>query len=145
MSPLSRKIAQRNRRYLNKVMRHVVRLAPGQGLLTHTGRTSGRRYTIPVNYFVRQGRYLIALTYGERSDWVRNVMASRRASLRAGRADVELSDPRVLTDPGFTWAPWPVAFVLRRIDAPKVMVFDAAEPAPRTRSRRPLPGGGSGA
>src|SRR5712692_4120219 len=47
---------------------------PGFGVLTHVGRKSGRVYRTPVNVFRAPEGFLIALTYGRESEWVRNVV-----------------------------------------------------------------------
>lgn len=117
MSPLSRNVARRNKRHLNKVMRHLASWAPGLGLLTHTGRRWGAQYTIPINVFVRDGRYLIALTYGSEADWVRNVLASGEAELVTRRRRYRLTDPVSARDESLAWAPPPVRLILRRIKA----------------------------
>lgn len=140
MSPFSRAAAERNKRVLNRVLRPLARVAPGMGLLTHTGRRSGRQYTIPLLVFVRQGHYLIALTYGSQADWVRNVITAEGAGLHSGRRRVRLGQPLIRSDPDHTWAPWLIRVILRRIQADQVMVFAAAHPPPRRRcSRRALP------
>ncbi|TDE88925.1 nitroreductase family deazaflavin-dependent oxidoreductase [Occultella glacieicola] len=113
MSPLSRKAAERNKKYLNPVMRHVAPRLPGFGLLTHTGRRSGAAYTIPVNVFVRDGAYVFALTYGPETDWVRNVLAAGGARVRTRGRTVELTDPVLGRDEKASWAPFVVARILR--------------------------------
>ena len=52
------------------------RWLPGFGVVHHVGRRSGRAYRTPVNLFPSDGGYLIALTYGEHTEWVRNVLAA---------------------------------------------------------------------
>src|ERR1700686_3590454 len=49
---------------------------PGFGILIHVGRKSGRVYRTPVNIFRAPDGFLIALTYGRESEWVKNVMAA---------------------------------------------------------------------
>jgi len=49
--------------------------------LTYVGRKSGKLHRTPVNVF-RAAGFLIAITYGRDSEWVRNVMALADASLR---------------------------------------------------------------
>lgn len=139
MSPFSRRAAQRNKKYLNRLMRPLARVMPGLALLTHTGRNSGHRYTVPVLIFVRRRRYVVALTYGREADWVRNVHASGRAELQIRTRRIHLRGPQVHHDPTHRWAPPPLRIILRRIQADELLSFVAAHPVPRGRSRRPLP------
>jgi hypothetical protein len=57
---------------------------PGFGIVTHVGRKSGKDYRTPVNAFRAPEGFLIALTYGRESEWVRNVLA-------AGGCELELA------------------------------------------------------
>ena len=51
------------------------------GVIVHRGRTSGRRYETPVGVVADGDTFLIALPYGSRAHWVRNVLASGSATL----------------------------------------------------------------
>jgi hypothetical protein len=62
--PLSRQVAEFNRRFTNRVTRRLIGWAPGFALIEHVGRRSGRRHQTPVNGFRNNGRCLVALTYG---------------------------------------------------------------------------------
>jgi deazaflavin-dependent oxidoreductase (nitroreductase family) len=73
---LGRRTAHFNRRVTNRLTRPLARRLPGFGVVVHRGRKSGRRFETPVNVFNAQGGYLIALTYGTESDWVKNVLAT---------------------------------------------------------------------
>jgi deazaflavin-dependent oxidoreductase (nitroreductase family) len=97
--PLPRALARLNRVGLNRLIRYVVPWFPGFGLVLHVGRRSGRVYRTPVTLFVRNGRYVIALTYGAESDWVRNVLAAGGCRIRHGGREVRLTDPHVVHDP----------------------------------------------
>ncbi|MBZ2195661.1 nitroreductase family deazaflavin-dependent oxidoreductase [Occultella gossypii] len=125
MSPLSRSVAERNKKYLNHVMRHVAPRLPGFGLLTHTGRTSGTKYTIPVNVFQRNGSYVFALTYGSRTDWVRNVRAAGSARIVTRGRTVDLVDPVLGRDETASWAPFVVARILRATDSRETLTMRA--------------------
>jgi deazaflavin-dependent oxidoreductase (nitroreductase family) len=55
--------------------------------LTTTGRVSGRPHTIEI-WFALDGRTLYVLSGGgDRSDWVRNLLASPEVAVRIGRRD----------------------------------------------------------
>ena len=74
--PAPRWVATVNRRFTNHVMRVVATRLPGFGIITHAGRRSGRPYRTPVNVFPVADGYVVALTYGAESDWVKNVIAA---------------------------------------------------------------------
>jgi len=71
---------------------------PGFGVIVHQGRRSGRQYRTPVNVFGVPGGYLVALTYGPNSDWVKNVVAGNGCLLEVRGRRVRLADPRIVHD-----------------------------------------------
>ena len=75
--PLPRWVARFNKRVTNRLLEPLARRFDSFGVVIHVGRTSGRRYRTPVNYFPAQDpdSLLVALTYGPRADWVQNVLA----------------------------------------------------------------------
>lgn len=78
---LGRRMARFNRQVLNHLMRPLARHLPGFGVVVHHGRRSGRIYETPVNVFRRGDGYVVALTYGARADWVRNVLTAGACDL----------------------------------------------------------------
>jgi deazaflavin-dependent oxidoreductase (nitroreductase family) len=97
--PIPRRMRQVNRAALNKVTRPVSRWLPGMGIVVHRGRRSGRQYQTPVNVFPRPGgRYVVALTYGQDTDWCRNVLAAGGCELHSGGRIIELTSPRLFHD-----------------------------------------------
>ncbi|BAH48832.1 nitroreductase family deazaflavin-dependent oxidoreductase [Rhodococcus opacus] len=114
---LPRSIARFNRVVTNRVSRHVASILPGFAMVEHRGRKSGKSYHTPVNVFVVDGRYRFALTYGARSDWVRNVVAAGGCTIVTRRRTVHLTDPRIGTDGTHSWAPPGVRTVLEAISA----------------------------
>src|SRR5262249_55894838 len=72
----------RNRPGLNRLPRHVAPWMPGFGVIVHRGRRSGHCYQTPVNVFSAGDGYVIALTYGPDTDWVKNVLAAGGCELR---------------------------------------------------------------
>src|SRR5450631_462272 len=90
-----------NRAALNKVTRPLFRWLPGMGVVVHRGRRSGRQYQTPVNVFARQGgRYILALTYGPDTDWLKNVLAAGSCQLVSGGRTIDLTAPRLFHDEG---------------------------------------------
>ena len=65
--------------------------------LTHTGRRSGRTYTTPVGARRSGAAVLIPLTFGNQSDWSRNVLAAGHCSLRLEGVDYVATEPRLLS------------------------------------------------
>jgi deazaflavin-dependent oxidoreductase (nitroreductase family) len=102
-------------RYVNPVMRRVVRKLPGFGLVTFTGRKTGRTYRTPINVFRRGETYLFFLTYGADAQWVKNVLAAGSCSLETRGRVVNLVDPELITDPELRVAPPVVRFIERRV------------------------------
>lgn len=96
---LPRRVARLNRIGLNRVTRRVAVWLPGLAVVVHLGRRSGRSYRTPVNIFPTRDGYVIALTYGPSSDWVRNVLAAGEADLISRRRLMHVTAPRVYRDP----------------------------------------------
>ena len=71
---------------------------PGCGILTHVGRTSGRRYRVPVFVLRRGDDYVFALTYGSNAHWVKNILTAGGCELRSRGRDVGLVEPEVFVD-----------------------------------------------
>jgi deazaflavin-dependent oxidoreductase (nitroreductase family) len=65
--------------------------------IRHVGRRSGRAYTTPVSGRRSGGIVLLALTFGNQSDWVRNVRAAGGCSIQIDGQDYDLTRPRFLT------------------------------------------------
>jgi deazaflavin-dependent oxidoreductase (nitroreductase family) len=90
---------------------------PGFGILTHVGRNSGRVYRTPVNVFRAPEQFLIALTYGRESEWVKNVLADGGCVLETRGVQYKLSAPTIVHDPTRRRFPVPVRIALRLIGA----------------------------
>ncbi len=116
-------------RYLNRLTRPLARRLPGFAILTHTGRTTGRAYTTPVNVFRRGDAYVVFLTYGSDVQWVKNVLASGSCSIETRGRIVELVEPELVTDPDLRPAPAAVRLVERRLaGATQYLRLRAASP-----------------
>ena len=111
--PLPRSVTRIIKHTANPVIGTFAGRVPGFAILHHVGRRSGRRYSIPVNIFVRDGQYIIGLTYGPGTDWVRNVLAAGGCEITTRGATVRLSDPVIVTDASVAWAPAPARPLLR--------------------------------
>jgi deazaflavin-dependent oxidoreductase (nitroreductase family) len=96
--PIPRIVRQWNKAGLNRVTRHIAPWMPGLGVVVHRGRRSGRLYQTPVNVFAAEDGYVLALTYGPDTDWVKNVLAAGGCELRTRGRAVQLVFPRLFHD-----------------------------------------------
>ncbi|MDQ3549097.1 MAG: nitroreductase family deazaflavin-dependent oxidoreductase [Chloroflexota bacterium] len=110
--PAPRWLARVNRRVTNPVLGPLVKRLPGFGVIVHTGRKTRRQYRTPVAVFGRADGYVIALTYGPESEWVRNVMASDGCALERRGSSLQLTQPRLFHDEHRRAVPVPVRLVL---------------------------------
>ena len=65
-------------------------------LLRHTGRKSGKQYSTPVGADRVQGGFIIPLGYGDRVDWLQNVLAAGRATVVAEGESHDVTEPEVI-------------------------------------------------
>ena len=96
--PIPSRVARWNKVGLNRITRHVAPWMPGFGLVVHRGRRSGREYQTPVNVFQADDGFVIALTYGAGTDWVKNVQAAGGCELRTRGRTLRVGSPRVYHD-----------------------------------------------
>ncbi|HTX95478.1 MAG TPA: nitroreductase family deazaflavin-dependent oxidoreductase [Mycobacterium sp.] len=89
-------------RVFNKhVLNPLMMLVAGQkywyaGVIEHTGRRSGKKYSTPVVIDRVSDGYIIPLPYGTEVDWLRNVLAAGRATLRVHGETVQAVEPEIL-------------------------------------------------
>jgi deazaflavin-dependent oxidoreductase (nitroreductase family) len=102
-----------NRVVTNRITGLFAGRAPGFGVIVHLGRRSGRQYRTPVNVFGTPGGYLVALTYGPDSDWVKNVVAGNGCELEVRGRRVRLTDPTIVHDESRRDVPLVVRTILR--------------------------------
>lgn len=113
--PMPRWLAQANKYGLNQLTRFLAPWLPGWALVVHRGRKSGRTFRTPLWAFRRGDGFVIALTYGSTSDWVRNVEAAGSFELvHLGRRH-RLTNPRVYRDPKASDMPLPIRLILRYV------------------------------
>ena len=111
--PLPKRLARFNLHVTNRVLGPVARQLPGFAVVSHVGRRSGRVYRTPVNLFRDDDRYVIALTYGADSQWVRNVLAAGAVDIETRGRRVHLVAPEVVHDAERSLVPEPVRPILR--------------------------------
>jgi deazaflavin-dependent oxidoreductase (nitroreductase family) len=68
----------------------------GTAVIHHVGRRSGRAYQTPVTAVAHDDTFLIALPYGEHTDWLKNVLAKGSASLIVRGQTYEVDKPEVI-------------------------------------------------
>lgn len=100
---------------------------PGFGIITHVGRKSGKVYRTPVNVFRAPNGFLVALTYGTQSEWVKNVLAAGGCQLETRGARYQLSSPTIVHDPTRQRFPFPVRVILGLVGANDFMQLSMAE------------------
>ena len=125
--PAPRSIARFNRRFTNRLTSKFAGYLPGFAIVTHVGRKSGRTYRTPINAFRMNDGYLVALTYGAESDWVKNVLTAGSCELLVRGRRVCLANPRIITDRRKAWAPLPARFILDRAHVSECMLLSFAE------------------
>jgi len=96
--PIPRMVRKWNKAGLNRLTRLIAPWMPGLGVVVHRGRRSGKEYQTPVNVFAAGDGYVLALTYGPDTDWVKNVLAAGGCDLRTRGRVVRLTAPRLFHD-----------------------------------------------
>ena len=89
-------------RPLTKILNPLmVRLADRRSFpmvqIHHVGRRSGKAYVTPTSAHVRGDMLLIALTFGNQSDWSRNVRAAGGCTVRLGGHTYRATSPELVT------------------------------------------------
>ena len=65
-------------------------------ILRHTGRTSGKAYETPLGIEPTEDGFVIALVYGERTQWSRNVLAAGHAEVIRDGVTYAVERPEVV-------------------------------------------------
>ena len=90
--PVPKLMARINRRVFNP---REVRKGK-RPVLIHQGRKSGQTFLTPLDAHPIDDGYLFILMYGSDSDWVQNILASQRATLRVADSEIGLVTPKVV-------------------------------------------------
>ncbi|MGH2730661.1 MAG: nitroreductase family deazaflavin-dependent oxidoreductase [Actinomycetota bacterium] len=94
--PLPRALARFNRIVTNPIAGSFAGRVPPFAVVVHRGRRTGREYRTPVSAFRTDDGYLIALTYGLKTEWVANVLAADNARLLSRGREIAVESPRLL-------------------------------------------------
>jgi deazaflavin-dependent oxidoreductase (nitroreductase family) len=128
--PIPKAVARVNRKLTNPILLPVARRLPGFAVVTHVGRRTGTAYRTPVNVFRHGERWVIALTYGADSQWVRNALAAGEIRIETRRRQLLLVAPEVVHDPSRTMIPPPARWILGLLHVDDVLVLRAGGAAP---------------
>jgi deazaflavin-dependent oxidoreductase (nitroreductase family) len=84
--------------YLNSFVARVAgrRFVPMWSLLRHRGRTSGSAYATPITAFRVARGFAIPMAFGPSANWVRNVLADGRATIRWRGGEYSVDRPSVV-------------------------------------------------
>jgi len=123
-----RSVAAFNLAVTNRITSRFAARLPGFGILTYVSRKSGRIYRTPVNVFWAPEGFLIALTYGRESEWVKNVLAADGCQLETLRIGYQVSAPTIVHDPSRRRFPLFVRMVLLLIGANDFMHLSTYAP-----------------
>ena len=94
--PLPKSLARFNIKVTNRITGPFAARLPGFAIVHHVGRKSGTERATPVNMFRDGDDYVIALTYGRESQWVKNVMAAGEFDVVTRGRRVHLEGPRIV-------------------------------------------------
>jgi deazaflavin-dependent oxidoreductase (nitroreductase family) len=124
--PLPHRLARFNLRVTNRVLGPLAERLPGFGIVIHRGRRSGRIHRTPVNVFRRGDGYVIALTYGKDSQWVRNVLAAGEVDVETRGRTIHLTAPELVHDERRRLVPAPVRVPLAAANVSDFLLLSRA-------------------
>lgn len=96
-SPVIDGVRRMNRSFFASEQRETAG-TPGAyaGLLHHRGRTSGTAYETPVSIKRYDDDLVIAIVYGQRTDWLRNVLAAGSAVIVLDGETYHVGQPQIV-------------------------------------------------
>ena len=96
-SPLAVDVVRRFSRLFRPFqMRTAGRPGAYAAVIRHTGRRSGRTYETPVGAVATDDGFVIALPYGSRAHWVRNVLVSGTAVIVMDGRESQVAQPELI-------------------------------------------------
>ncbi len=106
-----------NKHVLNHVTARLARAAHGPfALVRHVGRRSGTPYETPIMVVPTPGGFLMALTYGDKVDWYRNLQAAGHGRLVYHGRTYDIGAPRAVPRrTGLQAHPAPERVILRLV------------------------------
>lgn len=89
-------IRRMNRKLFNPRQRDAGQPGAHASLIRHIGRSSGADYETPVVAVETEDGFVIALPYGTHADWLKNVLASRSATIIHNGKSHPVGDPDIV-------------------------------------------------
>jgi len=77
-------------------LRSAGKQGSGTSVVRHVGRRSGRTYETPVIAVQHDDSFLIALPYGKRTDWLKNVLRNGSATIVTNGHTYDVDRPAVI-------------------------------------------------
>ena len=97
VGPVVDAVRRMNRSVTNpRVMRSAGTAGTQTSVIEHVGRRSGKTYQTPIDIIETTTRMLIALPYGDRTDWLRNVLDAGSATVVARGERIRVERPAVV-------------------------------------------------
>jgi deazaflavin-dependent oxidoreductase (nitroreductase family) len=97
VSPVVDAVRRMNRSVTNpRVLRTAGTAGTQTSVIEHVGRKSGKTYETPVDIIESTTRMLIALPYGVRTDWLRNVLDAGAATVVTQGERIPVKRPAVV-------------------------------------------------
>lgn len=122
--PLPQGLAKFNRVVTNRIASPFAKRLPGFMVLRHTGRRTGAVYETPLNAWREGDKVVVALTYGEDVDWLKNARESGTSVVVIRGEEVAVGKPGVVWDhPDTEVVPVLVRRGLGVIDVDRYAVF----------------------
>jgi deazaflavin-dependent oxidoreductase (nitroreductase family) len=78
-------------------LRSAGKQGSGTSVVCHVGRKTGQSYQTPVVAVEHDGTVYIALPYGERTDWLKNVLAKGSATVVSGGDRSKVDQPEMIS------------------------------------------------
>ena len=124
LMPLSSGMARFNRSATNRVTRPFAARLGGFAVIHHRGRKSGANYETPFNAWRHDDWIVVALTYGDRVDWLKNARAAAESAIVMRGQTIRVGKPVDLSmEDGMVLVPSMVARVLRIINVDRFVYF----------------------
>ncbi|AKS34412.1 nitroreductase [Mycolicibacterium goodii] len=93
-------------KYVNPLMTPIAKRLPGFTVIKHHGRKSGLPYQTIVTSYRKDNVLAVVLAHGK-TNWVKNVLAAGGAEVKLFRAEVRITNPRIVPagtdDPALPW------------------------------------------
>ena len=122
--PLSKGLARFNRSVTNRITRPFAARLGAFAVMHHRGRKSGAIYKTPFNAWRHDDWIVVALTYGDSVDWLKNARAAEESVIVMRGQTIRVGQPVDLSmEDGMALVPSVVRRVLRLINVDRFVNF----------------------